>query len=135
MASIGGLASGRSEPARTSTVRVPAPVSQREVDAVAHRDAECSRACTRSGSRSAAASTTSTCESARAANARERVGELGVLAAATPAGLARRQPGRHQAPAEDDDARPLPLLEALGDVAAGGPGAVGSGRAGAGGRR
>ena len=68
VASSGGLLSGRRVPARTSTVRVPAPVSQRR-STPSRTVAPCrSSACTSAGSRSEGCRTTITCESARAAN-------------------------------------------------------------------
>ena len=125
-ASTGGLASGRMEPARTSTVRVPAPVSQARSTASRTVTPQRSRARTSSGSLSAAVMTTMTCESARAANAPRASASSGWLPqgdrSATGAGAAA---GRDQATAEDDDARALPLLEPAGDVAAGGARAVG----------
>ena len=53
----------------------------------------------------------------------ERVGEIRVLL--HDGGRIVGAPRRHQPPAQDHDAGPLPLLEPLGDVAAGGRGAVG----------
>ena len=122
-ASIGGLPSGRSVPARTSTVRVPAPVSQARSTPSRTVTPRRSSACTSAGSRSEGAITTITWESARAAKAPSASVSSGcLLHDARRIVLTAR---RHQPPAQDHDAGPLPLLEPPGDVAAGGPRAVG----------
>ena len=69
VASMGGLPSGRSVPARTSTVRVPAPVSHARSTPSRTATPRRSSACTSAGSRSEGAITTTTWESAREAKA------------------------------------------------------------------
>ena len=122
---VGRPAAGRPEGAGAHQHRPRAGSGlTREVDPVA-APARLARssACTSAGSRSAGSMTTITWESARAANAPQRVGEvrMRVHDARRIVETARRD----QAPADDHDARTLPLLEPAGDVAARGPRAVG----------
>ena len=85
-ASRGGLPSGRSVPARTSTVRVPAPVSQREVDRVAHRHAAPLERLRPARGRARRAPARRSPGSRRGRRRRERVGEIGMVGPRRPAG-------------------------------------------------
>ncbi len=96
-ASMGGLASGRMVPARTSTVRVPAPVAQARSIAARTVTPQPSRARTSSGSRSAAITAT-TCESSRAANAPSAPVSSGWLPRAPAEEAPAGQPGATRRP-------------------------------------
>ena len=98
VASIGGLASGRMDPARTSTVRVPAPVSQARSTASRTSSPLRSRSRTSPGSRSVAAITTTTCESALPANERNESIRSGCAPSTSAGPTPLRQPGATRRP-------------------------------------
>ena len=123
-ASIGGLPSGRSVPARTSTVRVPAPVSHARSTASRTVTPRRSSACTSAGSRSEGAITT-THLGVGAGRRRRRARRCSSGCLSTTPDGSSWQPGATSRPHRITMPGPCHSSSRLGDVPAGGPRAVG----------
>ena len=124
-ASIGGLASGRMVPARTSTVRVPGPVSHARSTASRTSSAAALQVPHQLGIPLGGGHDDDDLRVGPCREGAQRVDQVRVGAQHVGGPDPARAARRHQTPAEDDDARPLPLLEPAADVTAGGARAVG----------